>query len=268
MEVTYRAYREQDQEAVLQLLENAHLAHGTLLYCMRHFPEYGLVAIREGSIIGCGFRSQANENGRAGCGVYVRPEERRKRIGTTLLWRLQEGMQGDGIQKMGCMYEEGSEGELFAQAKGMEPAHTVRYMSYEGEPLEIEKGDISGYQDHDYEEVRQLLSGAFGEVRQPSEEEKASYHARKQDIFVCREAGQIVAVASLQDNEIRRLAVRADRQGQGWGRAMISFSINELQKRGYEKCYLWVMVGNHAIRTYHNLKWVVEGTYIFASKSI
>lgn len=268
MEVMYRAYQEQDREAVWKLLEQAHLTHGTLTYCMRHFPQYGLVALEGQEIVGCGFRAAANENGRASCGVYVCPVYRRKRIGTTLLWRLQEAMKEEGIQRLASMYELGTEGELFAKAKGLEPVHMVRYMSYEGEALEVQKGEFAPYQDEYYEEIHALLNEAFAEKRESNEEERAHYREAQQDIFVCREEGAIVAVAFLQDNEIRRLAVRADKQGQGWGRAMLSFSVNTLQQRGYEKCYLWVMVGNQAIRAYHNMKWVVEGTYAFASKNI
>ncbi len=268
MEVIYRAYQEQDQEAVWALLEQAHLTHGTLMYCMRHFPQYGMVAVDGQEIVGCGFRGKANENGRAGCGIYVCPAQRRNRIGTTLLWRLQENMKAEGIQTLASMYELGTEGELFAKAKGLEPVHMVRYMSYEGEALEVQKGEFAQYQDEDYEEIHALLNGAFAETRQPSEEERAHYRAKQEDIFVCRENESIVAVAFLQDHEIRRLAVRVDKQGEGWGRAMLSFAVNTLQQRGYEKCYLWVMVGNQAIRAYHNMKWVVEGTYAFANKNI
>lgn len=285
MEVTYRAYRSEDQDEVLGLLEDAHLEASSLAYCLRHFPQYGLVAEKDQKIVGCGAHGESDGDGRTICGVFVCQEERRQKIGTALFWRLQNQMRSAGVKTAICDYEKGEAEMGFAESKGLEAMYASRYMSYDGPRLAELKGEFAPYEDADYPEVQKLVSEAFYQMQaavgmknpkpeQPSEEQRAEYRSARQNIFVCREhsantsGGEIVAMVRLDEDEIDTLAVRTDKQGQGWGKSMLSYAVNVLKDRGYEKAYLWVVVGNPAIRMYHNMQWIVESTHIFASKKL
>lgn len=279
MEITYRAYEAGDREKIQNMLQEMHLEFSSLAYCLEHAPKHGLVAEKAGEIVGYGCHGEPDAQGRTICGVLIWPAERRQGIGTELYEHMAESMRSLGVVTAVGDYEQNEEAEGFASSLGFEHTHTSRYMSYDGEELSEIKGDIAAYQDEDYETVQKLVSEAFYQMQcqvgfpspereKPSEEEREEYRKAAEDIFVCRENGEIVAMVQLDDNEIDTLAVRSDKQGQGWGRSMLSYGVNTILKRGWNKAYLWVVVGNPAIRLYHNMQWIVEGTYIFASKKL
>ena len=74
--------------------------------------------------------------------------------------------------------------------------------------------------------------------------------------------------ASLEDNEIDGVAVAVDKQGMGYGKNMVSYSVNKLLDRGYKRVTLWVVEGNPAKLLYEKLGITTECTHEFAIKSI
>lgn len=279
MEINYRAYQEQDQEVILQMLDEFHLRPSSLEYCLRRFPQNGLVALEGDRLVGCGFHGEADPEGGAMCQVFVHPDARRRRIGSTLLWRLQERMTQQGIRKLICDFEKNPAEIAFAEVKGLVPYFASRYMSYCGERCPVDAMPVEPYRDEDYEEVQKLVSEAFYQMQQkagfpnpvpepPSEQQRREYLDNASHLFVYRQQGEIIGFVSLDEDEIDCIAVRVDKQGQGIGKKLLLFATNELFSRGYQKIYLWVVVGNPAIRLYHRMQWVVESTHIFAGKEL
>ena len=54
----------------------------------------------------------------------------------------------------------------------------------------------------------------------------------------------------------------------GYGKNMVSYSVNKLLDRGYKRVTLWVVEGNPAKLLYEKLGFTTERTHEFAIKSI
>lgn len=71
--------------------------------------------------------------------------------------------------------------------------------------------------------------------------------------FVMLIDGEIAAVGIIDGVELSHVSVRLDLQSRGYGRAFISFLVNEIVRRGWEIVTLGVVKGNPAIKLYKSL---------------
>jgi len=67
---------------------------------------------------------------------------------------------------------------------------------------------------------------------------KNAYKENSENIFVLRAYNKIVAVVIIDDNEIDGVTVAIDKQGNGYGKTLVSYSINKLLYRGCQKVSL------------------------------
>ncbi len=151
-------------------------------------------------------------------------------------------------------------------------------MVYTGDKLTVDNCEIINYEDNDYDECQKIFSEAFHKMRllvglestlsSPNEKQKNSYKENSENIFVLREDNKIVAISILDDNEIDGVAVAIDKQGKGYGKKLVSYSVSKLLARGCQKVSLWVVEGNPAKFLYEKLGFKTDRMHEFAIKSI
>lgn len=76
----------------------------------------------------------------------------------------------------------------------------------------------------------------------------------------------ISAVGVIDGSELRHVAVRPDLQSCGYGRAFVSFLVNEIMRRGEKNVKLWVVKGNFAKKLYDSLGFREKSLYHFVNK--
>jgi len=138
--------------------------------------------------------------------------------------------------------------------------------------------NISTYRDSDYTEVQNLCSKAFHRMRlsvgltstldTPSEEERSSFLEKAEDIFVLRENQEIIATAIVSRNEIEQIAVAVDKQGMGYGKALLECTLQKLRDRGFNQITLWVVEGNPAKSLYEKSGFKVVRLHEFIKKKL
>lgn len=110
--------------------------------------------------------------------------------------------------------------------------------------------------------------GLESTLSSPSEKQKSAYKENTDNIFILRNNNEIVAVVRIEDNEIDGVAVAVDKQGKGYGKNLVSYSVNKLLDRGCEKVTLWVVEGNSAKFLYEKLGFTVDRMHEFVIKNI
>ncbi|MCM3340666.1 GNAT family N-acetyltransferase [Paenibacillus sp. MER TA 81-3] len=134
-------------------------------------------------------------------------------------------------------------------------------MEREGEPLP--ESHIFGrqYEDDDYLTCHSISEIAFYKMHKrvgmlptyyfpPNERERKSFAENKSNIYVMLVDGEIVAVGIIDGSELSHVSVRHDFQSRGYGRAFVSFLVNEIMRRGEKIVKLGVVKGNPAKNLY------------------
>jgi ribosomal protein S18 acetylase RimI-like enzyme len=88
----------------------------------------------------------------------------------------------------------------------------------------------------------------------------------KNNRFVMLNDGEIVAVGIIDGSELSHVSVRPDLQGRGYGRAFVSFLVNEIMRRGEKVVKLGVVKGNPAKKLYERLDFKEKSLHHWVTK--
>jgi len=202
--------------------------------------------------------------------LYVAPAFRRRGIGTALL-RLADGLfAGNEAVELACgvCMEDDREAIQVLYRHGYYRGHGAFTMERRGGPLPESDHVIRLYEDADYPAWHRVYESAFWPMRAatkqlpvyyfpPSEKERQRLAASREDHYVLIAEGGIAAIGGVLDMH-PLVAVRHDLQRRGYGRAMMSFLVNEIMRRSGEPVVeLGLVQGNPAQFLYESLGFVV-----------
>jgi ribosomal protein S18 acetylase RimI-like enzyme len=136
---------------------------------------------------------------------------------------------------------------------------------------------IRQYEDDDYLICHSISEIAFFKMHElvgilpsyyfpPNEKERKSFVENRNNIFVMLIDGEIVAVGVIGGSELRHVCVRPDLQSRGYGRAFVSFLVNEIMRRGEKIVKLGVVKGNPAKKLYESLGFKEKSLYHWLTK--
>ncbi|CAG7659007.1 GNAT family N-acetyltransferase [Paenibacillus allorhizosphaerae] len=229
-----------------------------------------------------GFLSLTNyKRGRgAGTTIFVSEEYRRMGIGTKLIKEADKLLsQYDAVERSEGACIDGDRSSLqFLYKNGYYINHSMYFMEREGEPLTESNFSFRQYEDDDYLTWHSISQIAFYKMREnvgilpsyyysSSESERKSFLENKNNKFVMLVDGEIVAIGGITaGNELHLIAVRTDLQSRGYGRAFVSFLVNEIMRRGEKVVKLWVVKGNPAKNLYDRLGFKEKSLYHFVNR--
>ncbi len=90
----------------------------------------------------------------------------------------------------------------------------------------------------------------------------------QENIFVLRDNNEIVAVSGIEGGELDAVAVSVDKQGRGYGRNLVGYSVNKILDKSCEQVTLWVVEGNPAKDLYGKLGFKTKRLHEFVVKDI
>lgn len=147
----------------------------------------------------------------------------------------------------------------------MENEQIVKFNMYE---MEYKGGAVESnlslipFEEKYYEQYKNLIDDCFYEMRKalnilPYEKYCDSLEEvvkQKENIFLLLEGDEIICAVSCLENEIGNVAVNLKYQRQGYGRKLMEFALNYMQKRGDSSINLTVTKWNkNAIALYEKL---------------
>lgn len=276
MKINIESYEHKYKEALGSLIEDDDFVKADILNCVEAWPDCAMVVVYKDEIVAVGVFGGSNET--TSMTFYVKPERRKEGIGTTLLKALEDKMVSAGVKKVVCDFKGNKERQQFLYKRGYNPWFYSNLMIYEGGKLPTADYDVKSYEDKDYGECERIFSHGFHKMRlsmglesklsEPSEDQRKSYRENKENIFVLRENDEIIAVSRIDGCELDSVAVKIDKQGRGFGRHLVSYSVNQILHRGYSKVNLWVVEGNQAKALYEKLGFKVHRLHEFVIKPI
>lgn len=276
MDIYIEQYKNEYKSAINELISDDSFVRQDIIACLERYPQYGMIVKDECGVLAVGIFTEADKQ--SSMTLYVKPSRRREGIGTILLKALENNMRNAGVEKIVCDFKDNELEKMFLYKNGYKNWFHSNFMIYTGGKLTVDNCEIINYEDKDYDECQKIFSEAFHKMRllvglestlsQPSERQKSAYQENSENILVLREYNKIVAVIILDDNEIDGVAVAIDKQGKGYGKKLVSYSINKLLDRGCQKVRLWVVEGNPAKYLYEKIGFTTERMHEFVIKSI
>jgi ribosomal protein S18 acetylase RimI-like enzyme len=198
--------------------------------------------------------------------IFVSKEYRRLGIGAALM------AQADKLLSQNVAVERSIgvciEGDLSSKQFLYKNGYYVSYSSYimvrENEALPERDIIVRQYEDDDYLICHDIWEIAFYKMHKsvgllptyyfpPNERERKRFVDDRNNRFVMLVDGEIVAVGVIDGNELSHVSVRPDLQSRGYGRAFVSFLVNEIMRRGEKIVKLGVVKGNPAKKLYECL---------------
>ena len=273
MQLRFVDYRIEDRQGVRDLIDDAFVREDAL-DCLAQFPQYGFLALRGEDLIGVSVFT--GNDAMTSFTMYVRRDARRAGIGTQIVNEMQRRMKDAGVQKAMCDYVREECVDAFAAKHGYRCEFSSNFMRYRGGKLPAPEADIAPYRDEDYDRCQRIFAEAFHKMRVdvgmeselalPCAEDRESHNARRDDIFVLRDGGEIVGALKLDGAEIDAIAVQIDRWGKGYGRQLCAYAVNALLDRGVSQITLWAVEGNPAKHLYEKMGFVSERLHAFVSR--
>ncbi|MGG3305985.1 GNAT family N-acetyltransferase [Paenibacillus lautus] len=243
-----------------------------------NFPEGIFVACYNNVTVGflsfSGFKGRGTE-----MTIFVRKEYRGKGIGSKLIESAEQLLnQYEAVERSigACM--DGDRSSLqFVCKNGYHILHSSYIMVREGEILPESHFPIRQYEDDDYPVWHVIREMAFYKMRErvgilpsyyiaPSEWERNNFLKDRNNRFVMDIDGEIAACGVIDGCELRQVAVRPDMQSRGYGKAFVSFLLNEMMHRGEKIVKLEVVKGNPAKTLYESLGFKEKSLYHIVTK--
>ena len=276
MILTLEKYHEKYRSLIETLLTEDEFVKNDTLNCLEEFPECAVMVRSDTDIVAIGVYTGKSEM--TSMTLTVSPSRRKEGIGSFLLTALEEEMMKEGVQEIICDYKINDSVRTFLHKKGYEDWFRSNHMIYNGDDLSVGQISVSQYTDKDYEAVQKIFSEAFHRMRlsvglesnlsKASEEEKSSYLEKSEDIFVLRANHEIVAAVMVDKNEIDKIAVAVDKQGLGYGKELLAYTVNRLKERGFTEINLWVVEGNPARILYEQSGFKLNRLHEFMRKKL
>lgn len=203
---------------------------------------------------------------------YVKKEFRRQGIGSRLFMKAEEYYRNNHwTERVSCEFEDQEETELFLKKHGFQCFCSLYDMECRNDVILDASQQIRNYQEKDFEGYNDIQAAAFWMMRRKvglhpnvySELDVANRNylqAHAKDCFVLVRNDQVVGITRIVGNEMKLLGIRPDQQRRGYGKALASYAIHEILKRGYESVRLSCVVGNDAYYMYQQLGFQVVST--------
>lgn len=207
--------------------------------------------------------------------LFVLPQYRKRGIGCTLTRQALELAKQLGLHAVGGDYDcADSRAARFALNIGFQRQFVSRYMGYQGGFLPEAKLEFVPYREEYFEQMQELISGAFYEMRRAndlkpyrffwSEADRKEFSEHASDFFLLFEQGEMVASGYAYGGEIDQIAVRQEYRGKGLGRAVVSHGVNQSLRQGHSNIFLWVLEWNRPAWTlYESLGFVTKVRHQF-----
>ncbi len=276
MDMYIEQYKNEYKSEINELISDDSFVRKDVIACLEQYPQYGVIVKDECGVLAVGIFTGADK--KSSMTLYVKPSRRREGIGTMLLKALENNMRNAGIEEIVCDFKDNELEKMFLYKNGYKNWFYSNFMVYIGDKLTVDNCEIINYEDKDYDECHKIFSEAFHKMRllvglestlsRPNEKQKESYKENAENIFVLRADNKIVAATILDDNEIDGVAVAIDKQGKGYGKKLVSYSVNKLLDRGFQKVSLWVVEGNPAKFLYEKLGFTTERMHEFVIKNV
>jgi ribosomal protein S18 acetylase RimI-like enzyme len=198
--------------------------------------------------------------------VFVRNEFRRMGIGSKLMRRANQLLsKNEAVERsIGLCMDVDSSSLQFIYKNGYYISYSSYIMEREGEPLTENHASIRQYEDDDYTICHNISELAFYKMHEhigmlpsyyfpPNERERQRFVEDRNNRFVMLVDDEIVAVGIIDGSELSHVSVHPNLQGRGYGRAFVSFLVNEILRRGAKNVKLAVVKGNPAKKLYKSL---------------
>lgn len=276
MHMNIKQYKNEYKSAISELVSDNIFVREDIIGCLEQWPHCGVIVEGECEVLAVGVFSE--ESKKTSMTLYVKPSRRKEGIGTMLLKVLEDNMRNAGVDEIVCDFKTNALERSFLYKNGYKHWFHSNFMIYTGGKLPMDNYKIINYEDEHYAQCQKIFSEAFHKMRLlvglestlslPNEKERSAYKENAENMFVLHDNNQIVAVARLEGNEIDAVAVAVDQQGKGYGKALVSYSVNKLLDRGCTKVTLWAVEGNPAKFLYEKLGFTTERMHEFVTKSI
>lgn len=211
--------------------------------------------------------------------IFVSKEYRRTGIGTALLAKADQLLsQNEAVERsMGACIDGDRSSLQFLYKNGYYISYSSSIMEREGEPLPEGQTSIRQYEDDDYVRCHHISEIAFYKMHErlgilpsyyfpPNERERQRFAEDRNNRFVMLIDGDIAAVGIIGGCELSHVSVRPDLQSRGYGRAFVSFLVNEMMRRGEKIVKLGVVKGNPAKKLYESLGFKEKCLYHWVTK--
>lgn len=198
--------------------------------------------------------------------IFVNKEYRRMGVGAALMAKADKILsQYEAVERSIGMCIDGDRSSLqFLYKHGYYVSYSSFIMECEGVPLPESNISVRQYEEDDYIICQNICEIAFYEMHErvgilpsyyypPNETERKRFAEDRNNRFVMLIDSEIVAVGIIDGCELSHVSVRPDLQSRGYGRAFISFLVNEIMRRGERIATLGVVKGNPAIKLYKSL---------------
>ena len=271
-EIIIRSYEvERDRDKILQMLLEDKAVQDQFLAREKQGCDIVWVAYCNEKLVG--MISHAGSYKRVKFLEYVAYEYRHHGIGMLLFKQADEYyVQNEWTERVQCSFQANDQCTAnFLRKNGFYRYCSLYEMQYIGEFLPEGLAKIRSYMDEDFPAYKDISESAFWIMRNKvdmtpncyeslGENERVYMSQHSNDYFVLLENDSIVAIGGIRENKLNLLAVRPDKQNQGYGRILASYIINELINRGNKEVALYCVVGNPAYFLYRSLGFQVVGT--------
>ncbi|WP_312652153.1 GNAT family N-acetyltransferase [Proteiniclasticum sp.] len=276
MRLTCEKYKKNYIQEIKNLLTEDEFVRKDTLGCLEDFPECAVVVKSDHDTVAIGVYTGRTK--RTSMTFTVSPGRRNEGIGSFLLSALENEMLEYGVEEIICDYKVDDSIRAFLLKRGYENWFRSNHMIYSGDKFDVSQISVSDYSDKDYDAVQKILSEAIHRMRlsvglesvpsEPSEEEKETYQKKSEDIFVLRENEEIAAAVMVENNEIDKLAVSVNKQGMGYGKELLAYTVNRLKERGFSEISLWVVESNPAKILYEKAGFSLNRQHEFIRKKL
>ncbi|WP_438351024.1 GNAT family N-acetyltransferase [Paenibacillus sp. FA6] len=211
--------------------------------------------------------------------IFVSKEYRRMGIGTALIAKADKLLsQNEAVERsMGACLDGDRSSLQFLYKNGFYISYSSYIMEREGEPLPESHTSIRQYEDDDYLIFHSISEIAFYKMHErvgilpsyyfpPNERERKSFVEDRNNRFVMLIDSEIVGVGVIDGSELSHISVHPDIQSRGYGRAFVSFLVNEIMRRGEKIVNLGVVKGNPAKKLYESLGFKEKSLYHWLTK--
>lgn len=269
-------YQEKYRSEIEKMLTEDDFVKEDILLCLKDFPECAVMAVTENDLAAIGIYTGKDKM--TSMTFYVSPDRRQEGIGSFILTSLEKEMQESGVAEIVCDFLLNDTINSFLDKRGYDKWFRSNHMIYTGNEFNVGQISVSNYSDGDYETVQKIFSEAFHKMRlsvglqstlaESSEEERSTYLKKTEDIFVLRKNEEITAAVMVENNEIDKLAVAVDKQGLGYGKELLGYTVNKLRERGFTEISLWVVEGNPAKALYEKSGFKINRLHEFMKKKL
>jgi len=198
--------------------------------------------------------------------IYVNKAYRRIGIGTALMAKADQLLGQNKIveRSIGACMDGDSSSLQFLYKHGCYISYSSYAMEREDVPLPESNITVRQYDDEDYVICHNIGELVFFQMHEqvgilpsyyypPNETERKRFADDRNNRFVMLIEGEIAGIGIINGSELSHISVRPDLQSRGYGRAFISYLVNEIMRRGEKIVTLAVVKGNPAINLYKSI---------------